>query len=104
MAHFNYHDANGENEVNAEAYISVDKGRAVVSIMVHTGDGDGDSYTAYVPNHRAALLQLATEILEVLDSSDGIEEGYDGFGTNFAMATATSEADDYDKTGVVKWF
>ena len=108
-ANFNYKDRNGENDLNAEGNIFVDFDEGTVSISVLQGDMDGDGYTAYVPNHRVAILELIDALTKVLDITQDWPQGYDGFSYNQACAYSTGDVregtiNEGEQDGVIKWF
>lgn len=111
MARFEYRDKNGKNECNVESNVSVSKDTGTLHIGVHSGDGDGDTYTVYVPNHREKLFRLASEIFNVLELTKDWPEGYDGFSFNFGSAddsggqvSGDENALKWENPGVARWY
>lgn len=107
MATFKYRDKDGNNEIGAEGIITVHKEKGYVTIKADYGDMDSNCcYFVYVPNHRAEILNLIADLQQVLDNTEGWEQGYDGFymdGDWRAECTATYDARwDKDGPGIVK--
>lgn len=102
---FEYHDRDGNNELGAECFIYPSKETLTVNVGVLSGDSDGDSYRIYVPNHKDKIRLLIQELQEVLDASQDVPEGYDGFSFNYAAAQGTNdELYDEDEIGIVEWY
>lgn len=101
---FEYRDKDGDNEYNAEASISADPKTGHVHVGVYFGDMDGDSYTIYAPNHREALLSLASDIFATLEATKDWPQGFDGFSSNFAASCPTGDTlyGDDEEYGVVR--
>jgi hypothetical protein len=111
MARFEYVDKNGENDMGAECSIWADSKTGTIHVGVYQGDLDGDSYTIYVPNHRAKLLGLIDDLTKILDATADWPQGYDGFCFNQAHAVATGRRryDPVDmigdkEDGEIHWF
>lgn len=101
MAQFDYKDANGENEYSVEGNIAINVEKGTLWFGVYSGDMDGTSYTAYIPNHRAAVLQLISDLTAALEATKDLPEGFDGFSMDHCSATATPDEDEWSEAGVV---
>jgi hypothetical protein len=94
-----------DDDIHAEATISVDVNKGHVFVGVYSGDMDGESYTIYVPNHREAISKLALQLFAVLEKTESWPEGHDGFSLNSAYKRATNSLHDEDEVeGVVNWY
>lgn len=98
-----YKDAEGKNEIGAEVVIYADAKDLTIGVSVQAGDGDGDYYTIYAPNHIEKIETLIAELQDVLEKSRAVPKGFDGFSFNYASAAETGNTFD-DPAGVVSWY
>ena len=94
MATFKYVDRDGHNDYNAQGRIAVDIAKGTINVGMTVDDGDGETYIINVQRHRAALLQVAHDIIAALDANEGKPAGFDGFYTAYATAYPSRSVDD----------